>query len=62
VRHELMTPTDVAKVFGVTPKTVSRWARAGKIESFRTVGGHLRFRRDDVVDALRKAEERFSES
>ena len=39
----LMTPGEVAKLFHVNPKTVTRWARAGKISSVRTLGGHRRF-------------------
>ena len=46
--HELLTPGEVAGLFRVDPKTVSRWARAGKILSVRTVGGHRRFLASDV--------------
>lgn len=52
---KILTPIDVAKVFGVSPKTVGRWARDEKIKSFRTVGGHLRFYQSDVAIALREA-------
>jgi excisionase family DNA binding protein len=38
----------------VDPKTVSRWARAGKIPSVRTPGGHRRFRRSDVERLIAK--------
>ena len=41
---ELLTPGQVAKLFAVDPKTVSRWANAGKISSVKTLGGHRRFR------------------
>jgi len=46
--HELLTAGEVAGLFRVDPKTVSRWARAGKILSIRTVGGHRRFLASDV--------------
>lgn len=49
---ELLTPGAVAAVLFVDPKTVTRWARAGKIDSIRTPGGHRRYRRSDV-EALR---------
>lgn len=49
---ELLTPGAVAAVLFVDPKTVTRWARAGKIDSIRTPGGHRRYRRADVY-ALR---------
>lgn len=47
----LLTPADVAKIFHVDPKTVTRWAKAGKLTSIRTLGGHRRFRKEQV-DAL----------
>lgn len=37
-----LPPGVVAKMLGVDPKTVSRWAKVGKINGFRTPGGHLR--------------------
>ena len=39
----LLTPSEVAAMFRVNPKTVTRWARAGKISAIRTLGGHRRF-------------------
>jgi excisionase family DNA binding protein len=45
---ELLTPAEVARLFRVNAKTVSRWARAGKLTSIRTIGGHRRFRRNEV--------------
>lgn len=47
-RERLLTPAEVAALVFVDPKTVSRWARKGKIPSTRTPGGHRRFRRSDV--------------
>ena len=35
----LLTPSEVAAMFRVNPKTVTRWARAGKISAIRTLGG-----------------------
>lgn len=45
---DLLTPAEVAAVFRVDPKTVTRWAAAGRITSIRTPGGHRRFRRSEV--------------
>ena len=39
----LLTPGEVATLFRVTPKTVTRWAEAGKLAAVRTLGGHRRF-------------------
>ena len=46
--HELLTPSEVAVLFRVDPKTVTRWARAGRISAIRTIGGHRRFRASEV--------------
>jgi excisionase family DNA binding protein len=53
--HELLTPSEVAVMFRVDPKTVTRWARAGKISSIRTIGGHRRFRTSEVQRFLDSA-------
>lgn len=44
----LLTPAEVATLFRVDPKTVTRWANAGKLASIRTLGGHRRFRESEV--------------
>lgn len=44
----LLTPGEVASLFRVDPKTVTRWAAAGRIGSIRTPGGHRRFRESEV--------------
>lgn len=48
----LLTPAEVAALFRVNPKTVTRWARAGKLPAIRTLGGHRRFRVSDVRRVL----------
>ncbi|WP_124055373.1 BldC family transcriptional regulator [Arcanobacterium ihumii] len=52
INGELMTPAEVALLFRVDPKTVARWANSGKIPSIRTLGGHRRFRREDIERIL----------
>jgi excisionase family DNA binding protein len=44
----LLTPAEVATMFRVDPKTVTRWAKAGKLTSIRTLGGHRRYRESEV--------------
>ncbi len=44
----LLTPAEVAKMFRVDPKTVTRWANDGKLTFIRTLGGHRRFREAEV--------------
>ena len=53
-RSKVLTPHEVAEVFAVNAKTVTRWAERGILPHFRTLGGHRRFYADDV-DAARQA-------
>lgn len=46
--EQLLTPAEVAAMFRVDPKTVTRWAKAGKLTSIRTLGGHRRYRASEV--------------
>ena len=48
----LLTPAEVATMFRVDPKTVTRWAKAGKLSSIRTLGGHRRYLESEVRDLL----------
>lgn len=51
--HEtLLTPAEVASLFRVDPKTVTRWAKAGKLTAVRTLGGHRRYRQSEVQSLL----------
>lgn len=43
-----LTPAEVASLLRVDPKTVTRWAQAGKIGSIRTPGGHRRFAESEI--------------
>jgi excisionase family DNA binding protein len=52
--HEvLLTPAEVAALFRVDPKTVTRWAKAGKLTAIRTLGGHRRYRQSEVQALLK---------
>jgi len=47
----LYTPAEVGIIFRVDPKTVTRWAKSGRIppdQIVRTIGGHRRVRGDYV--------------
>lgn len=53
-QHEvLLTPAEVATLFRVDPKTVTRWAKAGKLTAVRTLGGHRRYRQSEVQNLLK---------
>jgi excisionase family DNA binding protein len=47
-QENLLTPAEVAALFRVDPKTVTRWAKAGKLTSIRTLGGHRRYKESEV--------------
>ena len=49
---DLLTPAEVARLFRVDAKTVSRWATAGKVSEIRTLGGHRRFRASEIYALL----------
>ena len=51
---ELFTASEFANFCQVDLKTIHNWADKGEIRHFRTPGRHLRFRRLDVLDFLRK--------
>lgn len=50
----LLTPGEVALMFRVDPKTVTRWAKAGRLTSVRTLGGHRRYRLSEVTSLLER--------
>lgn len=50
--ESLLTPAEVAALFRVDPKTVTRWAQAGKLNAIRTLGGHRRYREAEVRQLL----------
>ena len=51
----LLTPAEVASLFRVDPKTVTRWAKAGKLTAIRTLGGHRRYRASEVNALLQSS-------
>jgi len=51
---EFLTRSEVSTQLGVSPNTVTRWAREGRLPCQVTLGGHHRFDRD-LVEQLRKS-------
>ena len=52
-----LRPAEVADLLSVSPKTVSRWAKDGKLPFMKTLGGHRRYPGAEIrklVDALRQ--------
>lgn len=58
IEDPLLTPGDVSRLLNVDPKTVARWARAGKLTCVWTPGGHRRYRASEVEKYLNGGEQR----
>lgn len=56
--EQLLTPSEVAQLMRVNPKTVTRWARAGEFGCIRTLGGHRRFVAAEILKAMDEANRR----
>lgn len=53
IASQFLSRGEVARLFGVSVSTVTRWARTGLLPAVRTPGGHYRFRADDMRRAVR---------
>lgn len=53
-RNRLLTPGEVAELFGVDPATVTRWSNAGRLRARRTPGGHRRLRASEIQEILER--------
>jgi excisionase family DNA binding protein len=54
---QLLTPSEVAEMFRVNPKTVTRWERTGRLRAIMTIGGHRRYLLSEVRKAVEAANE-----
>jgi excisionase family DNA binding protein len=57
VERPYLTRAGVALLLGVSPNTVSRWAREGKLDCQLTLGGHRRFDRRTIEELSRRMRE-----
>jgi excisionase family DNA binding protein len=58
---DVLTTSEVSRLLGVSPNTVTRWAREGRLPCRLTLGGHHRFERD-VIEHLRETLNRAASS
>ena len=58
-RSKYLLPSEVAEVLQVSPKTVTRWAKEGKLASRRTLGGHRRYARADIESLAERLKEQI---
>lgn len=55
-RPAFLRASEAAELLGVSAKTVSRWAKDGRIAHVVTLGGHRRFPREAVEALARRLE------
>lgn len=48
MNHRYIATSDVARMLHVSPKTVSRWAKEGRLPCIRTLGGHRRYPKSEI--------------
>jgi excisionase family DNA binding protein len=53
-RERYLKTGDVADLLHISPKTVTRWARDGKLPYSRTLGGHRRFLPDAIEQLIKE--------
>ena len=53
VGTQFLTRSQVSRLLGVSPNTVTRWARDGRLACQVTLGGHHRFERE-LVEQLQR--------
>jgi len=53
--ESFLTRAEVSRLFGVSPSTVTRWARMGLLRAVRTPGGHYRFPERETRQAAQRA-------
>ncbi|MFN2490511.1 MAG: helix-turn-helix domain-containing protein [Actinomycetota bacterium] len=49
-----ITSGEVARILRVSPKTVARWAKEGKLPHLVTLGGHRRFPAGPIHELARR--------
>jgi len=58
---EYLTPGQAANLLHVSPKTLNRWAHEGRIPCILTLGGHRRFRKDQIEEIAARMEQGVSD-
>jgi excisionase family DNA binding protein len=50
--RQVLSRSEVARLFEVSPATVARWAKQGKLPYRMTLGGRRRFPREEILTIL----------
>ncbi len=59
---ELLTRAQVAALLSVSPSTVTRWADEGRLTCVRTLGGHRRYQKRDIIRIMSEVQREIEES
>ncbi|MBW1730200.1 MAG: response regulator [Deltaproteobacteria bacterium] len=51
--EEILTVYKASKYCNVSPKTIINWIESGHIKAYKTVGGHRRIRREDLIEFMK---------
>jgi excisionase family DNA binding protein len=54
IKRRYLSRAEVARLFEVSPATVARWAREGRLPHVSTLGGHRRYRADEILALVAK--------
>lgn len=49
---KLITPKKASELLGVTIDCLRKWERAGKLRCVKTLGGHRRYKLEDIKKLL----------
>jgi excisionase family DNA binding protein len=49
----MITIQEASKILGVTPKTLRLWEKEGKIQSYKTEGGHRRYQLAELLNGTK---------
>lgn len=48
-----ITIKEASELIGVSPKTLRRWEKEGKIKPVRTLGNHRRYDKNEILKLLK---------
>lgn len=49
IEDTLLTPREAAAMMGVHPSSIKRWHKMGRLKAIKTLGGHRRYQKSDVL-------------
>lgn len=56
IKTKMLNIEEASKLLGVSKRTLRNWERDGKIKSFRTLGNHRRYDKDELLKLMKNNE------